>query len=31
VPFPSNEQMVYDTGSDLKNKLKGIIQRNNFR
>ena len=31
IPFPSNEQMVYDTGSDLKNKLKGIIQKNNFR
>lgn len=31
LPFPSNEQMVYDTGSDLKNKLKGIIQKNNFR
>jgi hypothetical protein len=31
VPFPTNEQMVYDTGSDLKNKLKGIIQKNNFR
>lgn len=31
VPFPSNEQMVYDTGTDLKNKLKGIIQNNNFR
>ncbi len=31
VPFPSNEQMVYDTGSDLKNRLKQIIQRNHFR
>ncbi len=28
VPFPSNEQMVYDTGEDLKNKVKSIIQRN---
>ncbi len=25
VPFPSNEQMVYDTGEDLKLKLKDII------
>jgi len=31
VPFPSNEQMVYDTGTDLKNKLKDIISRNKFR
>lgn len=31
VPFPSNEQMVYDTGEDLKNKLKNIIIRNSFR
>ena len=25
VPFPSNEQMVFDTGEDLKEKLKDII------
>ena len=25
LPFPSNEQMVYDTGEDLKRKLKNII------
>lgn len=31
IPFPSNEQMVYDTGNDLKNKLKDIIVRNKFR
>jgi len=31
VPFPSNEQMVYDTGEDLKAKLKSIITRNKFR
>lgn len=31
VPFPSNEQMVYDTGEDLKAKLKGIITNNKFR
>lgn len=28
VPFPSNEQIVYDTGQDLKAKLKEIIARN---
>jgi hypothetical protein len=31
VPFPSNEQMVYDSGEDLKAKLKDIINRNRFR
>lgn len=31
VSFPSNEQMVYDTGTDLKQKLKHIITRNKFR
>ena len=31
VSFPSNEQMVYDTGEDLKAKLKGIITNNKFR
>jgi len=31
VPFPSNEQMVFDTGEDLKEKLKHIISRQNFR
>ena len=31
VPFPSNEQMVFDTGNDLKVKLKDIISRNKFR
>lgn len=29
VPFPSNEQMVYDTGEDLKYQLKDII--NSYR
>lgn len=28
LPFPTNEQMVYDTGEDLKAKLKDIITRN---
>jgi len=31
VPFPSNEQMVYDTGEDLKAKLKTIIANNRFK
>jgi hypothetical protein len=31
VPFPSNEQMVYDTGENLKMKLKDIIIKNTFR
>jgi hypothetical protein len=30
LPFPSNEQMVYDTGEDLKKKLKYIINQNAF-
>lgn len=30
VPFPSNEQMVYDTGEDLKLQLKNIINRFSF-
>lgn len=30
VPFPSNEQMVYNAGEDLKAKLKGIISRHKF-
>ncbi|NRT10421.1 hypothetical protein [Flavobacterium sp. 14A] len=28
IPFPSNEQMVFDTGEDLKNKLKVILKNN---
>jgi len=31
VPFPSNEQMIFDTGEDLKSKLKGIITSQYFR
>lgn len=31
VAFPSSEQMVYDTGEDLKAKLKDIISGNRFR
>ncbi|SMC50637.1 hypothetical protein [Cellulophaga tyrosinoxydans] len=30
VPFPTNEEMVYDAGEDLKNKLKGIVTRQQF-
>lgn len=30
VPFPSNEQMVYDAGEDLKARLKNVVQRHNF-
>ncbi|MFN3640134.1 MAG: hypothetical protein ACK4UK_04385, partial [Flavobacterium sp.] len=31
LPFPSHEQMVFDTGEDLKNKLRIILSRNRFR
>ncbi|GAA4901036.1 hypothetical protein GCM10023311_28380 [Flaviramulus aquimarinus] len=31
VPFPSNEQMVYDTGEDLKFQLKDIINSYTIR
>lgn len=31
VPFPSNEQMVFDAGQDLKNQLKSLIAKNKFR
>ncbi len=27
IPFPSNEQMIFDTSEDLKQKLKRIIKR----
>lgn len=30
VPFPTNEQMVYDAGEDLKNNLKSILTRQRF-
>lgn len=30
VPFPSNEQMVYDSGEDLKNRIKSIIKNHGF-
>ncbi|MGQ7944445.1 hypothetical protein [Flavobacterium sp. WC2509] len=31
VPFPTSEQMVYDTGEDLKAKINSVISRNSFR
>lgn len=31
VPFPNNEQMVFDTGEDLKARLKNIIVSNKIR
>lgn len=31
VPFPSNEQIVYDTGEDLKAKIKNILNTNRFK
>jgi hypothetical protein len=30
VPFPSSEQMIFDTGEDLKQKIKAIIKRQKF-
>ena len=30
VPFPTNEQIVYDTNEDLKQKLKSIIKQMTF-
>ena len=30
VPFPTNEQMVFDAGEDLKLRLKNIISQNQF-
>ncbi|GIZ08673.1 hypothetical protein FUMI01_14000 [Flavobacterium sp. UMI-01] len=30
VPFPDTQQMIFDTGEDLKLKLKGIITQNRF-
>ncbi|HEY9168909.1 MAG TPA: hypothetical protein VIN72_05440 [Lutibacter sp.] len=31
LPFPSNEQMIYDSGEDLKQKIKYIITNNQFK
>ena len=30
MPFPSNEQMVYDAGEDLKSRLKNIMKQQRF-
>jgi len=30
IPFPSNEQMVFDSGEDLKERIRQIIVRYNF-
>ncbi|WP_248722715.1 hypothetical protein [Seonamhaeicola sp. ML3] len=30
VPFPTSEQMIFDTGEDLKLKLKNVIARQRF-
>ncbi|MFK7812470.1 MAG: hypothetical protein AB8B59_08250 [Maribacter sp.] len=30
LPFPSNEQMVYDAGEDLKSRIKSIVSRQQF-
>jgi len=30
VPFPSNEQLIYDSGEDLKNNIKSIIKKYQF-
>lgn len=31
VPFPTNEQMVYDAGEDLKARLKNILVQHRFK
>tara|TARA_R110002073_G_scaffold128999_3_gene275064 strand:- start:18923 stop:20089 length:1167 start_codon:yes stop_codon:yes gene_type:complete len=31
VDFPTNEQMIYDTSTDLKNKFSRILKRRSFR
>jgi hypothetical protein len=31
MPFPSNEQMVYDSGENLKAKIKDILSKNRIR
>lgn len=31
VPFPGNEQMIYDSSENLKNKIKNIITQNRLR
>lgn len=31
LPFPTNEQMVYDAGEDIKERLKIILKRHQFK
>lgn len=31
VPFPTSEQMIYDTGENLKAKINGVITDNQFK
>jgi len=31
VPFPSNEQMLFDAAEDVKLKLKSILKRHQLR
>jgi len=31
VPFPTSEQMVFDTGEDLKAKINSVITQNHFK
>lgn len=31
MPFPSNEQMLYDASDEIKNRLSAILKRNKFR
>lgn len=30
LPFPDTQQMIYDTGEDLKNKIKDVLKNNNL-
>ena len=30
IPFPTNEQMVYDAGEDLKSRIKSIMTQQRF-
>lgn len=31
VPFPSNEQMVYDSGTEIKERFKAILSNQSLR
>ncbi len=31
IPFPNNEQMVFDAGNDVKERLKEILKKNSFQ